>query len=288
MDNRHVIASSLTDNELARAFSELVAERWDSWNLTPFLLYLVDSCAPSALPYLAEQFDVKGLQGFAVAVTEQQQRDLIKRSIALHKYIGTPWAIREACRTVGFPVVILEEGVPETPGGEAGPDDWARFRVLLEADFNRHITAEEARKLRGFVEYYKNARSHLVELGFFQYYKDNNIIITETVQTTSLALYPHIITLDPDGAKKSVAITCSDAWVLKQTLYEWGDGTTDKITLELPSPETIVVSSNINNHRDRTLEIPILSPNNIKLGTLTVRQELEWHNGYSDAYSDAY
>lgn len=130
MDNRHVIASAISDNELAQAFSELVAERWDNWDLSPFLAYMVDSVAPSALPYLADQFDVAGLQGFAMASTEQQQRDIIKRSIALHKYLGTPWAIREACRTVGYPVVVLEEGVPSLP--EPSADDWARFRVLVE------------------------------------------------------------------------------------------------------------------------------------------------------------
>lgn len=106
MDDKNVIASAISDNELARAFSEMVADRWDNWDLSEFLPYLVDTVAPSALPYLADQFDIDGLQGFGMAETEQQQRDIIKKSIALHKFIGTPWAIREACRTVGFPIVI--------------------------------------------------------------------------------------------------------------------------------------------------------------------------------------
>jgi len=103
VDDKNVIASAISDNELARAFSELVADRWDNWDLSEFLPYLVDTVAPSVLPYLADQFDIDGLQGFGMAETEQQQRDIIKKSIALHKFIGTPWAIREACRTVGFP-----------------------------------------------------------------------------------------------------------------------------------------------------------------------------------------
>ncbi len=186
MDNKHVIASSVADNELARAFSELVAERWDNWDLSPFLAYLVDTCVPSALPYLAEQFDVDGLRGLEMATTEQRQRDLIKRSMALHKFIGTPWAIREACKSIGFPVIVLEEGATalkprrgaysvaysraysSMKDAKPGPDDWACFRVLVEANMARHITADETRKLRVFVEFYKNERSHLVELGFFQ------------------------------------------------------------------------------------------------------------------------
>lgn len=121
MDDKNVIASAISDNELARAFSELVADRWDNWDLSEFLPYLVDTVAPSVLPYLADQFDIDGLQGFGMAETEQQQRDIIKKSIALHKFIGTPWAIREACRTVGFPIVILEEGVTAQPGGPESP-----------------------------------------------------------------------------------------------------------------------------------------------------------------------
>ena len=84
MDDKNVIASAISDNELARAFSEMVADRWDNWDLSEFLPYLVDTVAPSALPYLADQFDIDGLQGFGMAETEQQQRDIIKKSIALH------------------------------------------------------------------------------------------------------------------------------------------------------------------------------------------------------------
>ncbi len=166
MDNKVVIASSLTSNELARAFTTLVADRWDNMDLTPFLVYLVDTCAPAALPYLADQFDVEGVKGFAVAGNEAQQRELIKQSITLHRFIGTPWAIREACRSIGFDELVIEEGV--TPIG-AEPDpatDWARFNVYLSSD--RAVTGEEWRRIRLFVEFYKNERSHLLYFGYFE------------------------------------------------------------------------------------------------------------------------
>ena len=123
------------------------------------MVYLVVTCAPSIHPYFADQFDVDGWKGFDVAEYEEQLRDLIKQSIALHKFMGTPWAIREACRTVGYPIIVLEEGVTVVPGGPTSPEDWARFRVLVEAPDTKHITEEETRKLRLFVEFYKNERS---------------------------------------------------------------------------------------------------------------------------------
>ena len=172
MDNRHVIASSLADNELARAFSELVAERWDNFDITPFMAYLVDSCEASVLPYLADQFDVAGLQGFEIAESEERQRALIKRSIALHKFIGTPWAIREACRTIGFPIIVLDEGITI---GEPTDHDWAQFRVIVQADTDRAVPKGIFIKLRLFIEFYKNERSHLVDLGFFQSFKDEYV-----------------------------------------------------------------------------------------------------------------
>jgi P2-related tail formation protein len=170
MNDKLVIASSLADNELAKAFSQVVAERWDNFDITPFMAYLVDSCAPSILPYLAEQFDITGLQGLEMAENEEQQRELIKRSIALHKFIGTPWAIREACKTVGFPVTFFEEGVPSSPASQ--DTDWARFRILIQADDSKSITREHTRKLRLFIEYYKNERSHLAEFGYYQEISD--------------------------------------------------------------------------------------------------------------------
>ena len=169
MDNGYVIASSLANNELAKAFSELVAERWDNFDITPFMVYLVDNCEASVLPYLADQFDVAGLQGFEIAENEEQQRTLIKRSIALHKFIGTPWAIREACRTIGFPLLILDEGVTT---GEPTNHDWAQFSVLVEADADRSVPKGIFLKLRLFIEFYKNERSHLIDLGFFQSLKN--------------------------------------------------------------------------------------------------------------------
>ncbi|WP_294591769.1 phage tail protein [uncultured Rikenella sp.] len=295
MDNKNVIASGISDNELARAFSELVADRWDNWDLSLFMAYLVDICAPAALPYLAEQFDVDGLQGFAIAENEQQQREIIKRSIALHKYIGTPWAIREACRTVGFPVIVIEEGVTAISGGPASPDDWARFRVLVEGGVSRHITADDARKLRLFVEFYKNERSHLVSLGFFQPLEDTRVFRPavadrESMDVMVLEACPNPLVLDPAGTLDKVTVTASVPWVIEQTRYGWEDGTGDAFTLEFTGAagtSEIVVASDPNTTAKREMTVEIKTTSGRTLGTLTIVQLLHW-NAYSRAYSNAY
>lgn len=177
MDKR-VFASCLLNNELAQAFHDLVAECWDHWDLTPYMVYLVDACDASLLPYLAEQFDIAGIKGFEMAGTEQQQRDIIKRSIELHKYIGTPWAVEQACAMAGFPIVSFDEGVT-APDKEPTSTDWAQFRVIIDAPTDREITRDQIQRLWIFVEYYKNARSHLVELRFVTKMSDD--IITSEI-----------------------------------------------------------------------------------------------------------
>jgi P2-related tail formation protein len=229
MNERHVIASVLMDSAPARALSALLGGRWGDMDMSPYMVYLVDVCDASVLPYLAEQFDVDGVQGFSVASTEEEQRALIKRSISLHKFIGTPWAVREACRAVGFNVLELREGV----GGE-----WATFSILLEAPDEKDITVEHSRKLKLFVEFYKNERSHLIDLGYFQPVIDDTLFVLpdeqrdayddrmETAQFDALVQHPdgsgklcYLI----DNAGKAI---CE---VLVQSTATWGDFTCDTV-----------------------------------------------------------
>ena len=296
MDKTHVIASSLNDNELARAFSELVAARWDDWDLSPFMVYLVDVCAPAALPYLAEQFDIDGVRGIAMAGDEVQQRDLIKQSIALQKYMGTPWAIREACKAIGFPVIILQEGVT-APGEEPKPEDWAQFRILVEADMAREITMEEARKLRLFVESYKNERSHLIELGFYQSLKETLFRPAEAerddlyIEVFTLDLSPNPAIINPRGDEVSVEIKINTPFTMPVLVY-WGDETNDKVNVTYTGEAGIsrisIVSDRNTTGKDREVTANIESPSGVVLGVLTIRQLHKWRNAYSRDYNRAY
>lgn len=212
MDDKLVIASSLLDNDLAKAFSRMVAERWDNWDLSPFMVYLVDICDSSVLPYLADQFDIEGLSGFEVASNDDERRELIKRSIALHKFIGTPWAIREACKTVGFPVIELNEGVTV---GEPTDHDWAQFSVFVLLAENKSITQNDYRKLKLFIEFYKNERSHLVELGYFVSPFEDDIQFTGRDKVrisaqTEVALLDEYVFNNPVEERSELFISCED------------------------------------------------------------------------------
>lgn len=297
MSEIDVMASSLSGNELARALSELVAERWDNWNLSPFMAYLVDICAPATLPYLADQFDIDGIRGIAMAADEEQQRELIRQSIALHKYMGTPWAIRKACNTIGFPVILLQEGAT-LPGAIPALEDWAQFRILIEADMNRHITAEEARKLRQFVEFYKNERSHLIELGFYQSLTESNLFRpdpgnrdTLTIDVITLGLSPNPAIINPRGDEVKVTIKINVPFKMPVLIY-WGDGTNDKINITYSgiagTSEINIVSDPNTTEKDREVAANIESVTGIVLGVLTIQQWCKWRNAYSYAYSRAY
>ena len=160
---KRVLANSIDQSEIARVAHDVVAGRWDNFDLTSMLVYLIDTTEASTLPYLAEQFMVDGLRGFTVAETEAEQRELIKQAIRLHKLIGTPYSIKRACATVGFPIILLEEGI------DTGDPltDWARFDVWVKTEDNRTVTGGLMDRIRALVNLYKPERSHLGYLGFF-------------------------------------------------------------------------------------------------------------------------
>lgn len=67
-----------------------------------------DKCPAPLLPYLAAEVSV---DGWELAESDDARRALIKSAIALHQKRGTPWAIREVIRRLGFGEVALVEGV---------------------------------------------------------------------------------------------------------------------------------------------------------------------------------
>ncbi len=156
------------------ALNKLI-DRLGSVPLDQLLVYLVDNADSSALPHLAEQFHITGLEGWALCNNDSERRALIKRAIQLHRRKGTPWAVKEGLKSVGFGGATLTERLPALTynGTESftglkvyGADGWARFTVRLDLGENRGVSATETALIRAVVNEWKNERSHLGAITF--------------------------------------------------------------------------------------------------------------------------
>lgn len=98
-----------TDERLA-ALADLSA-RLESLPVEKALTHLVDAVDERLLPALAYGWHVTDLEGWRLADTPDKRRQLLRRAIALHRRKGTPWAIKEALKQVGFEVEIIDRTV---------------------------------------------------------------------------------------------------------------------------------------------------------------------------------
>jgi P2-related tail formation protein len=174
MADERLISPGIRDESML-AFNELI-DRLGDIPLDQLLVNLVDNVTASALPHLAEQFHVTGLEGWALCATEADRRLLVKRALQLHRHKGTPWAVKEALASVGFGGATVAERLPQTWFDGAVYADgsvlygsganWAKFRILLDLGENRGITQAESALIVAVVAEWKNERSHLDRVEF--------------------------------------------------------------------------------------------------------------------------
>ncbi len=200
MDN--LLADSIKNIPHLAAFDDLAANRLDAIDISPVLINLIDTVPASALSYLAEQFDVLGFKGYKFAITEIDKRDLIKRAVDLHRYKGTPWAVKESLKSLGITDASVLEGIFYLTynglylyDGSAsyGEIQWPQFRVLVNASSFSLVNMTLYRDIIVLVEEYKNVRSHLVDITFkinlndsslaSDYFLSNNPIEAELLGT---------------------------------------------------------------------------------------------------------
>ena len=105
-----------------------LSARLKNIDLTKILLY-TPNVAPTALPFLAWQFDVLGPFWGLLGATGNTL-NLVQNSIALHKLAGTPAAIEEVVANAGLTLIAIDEGQAAW-GGDTYPANqgWAVFRV---------------------------------------------------------------------------------------------------------------------------------------------------------------
>jgi P2-related tail formation protein len=187
-------APSINDTR-GRALAELV-ERPGGIDLGPLLIYRLDSVPDGALPFLAWQFDILSplwqlvapltrsvdaltnidtlididtltQGGEAATPATQAQRELLKQAIPLHRFRGTPWAIKTALASLGWSEVTLLEGQDKW-GGTAYPasQGWAAFRVRIHLAAGQAVETTLRQTIVAAVEFFKPARAHLDSVWF--------------------------------------------------------------------------------------------------------------------------
>ena len=185
---------ALVGDERFGWLNELLNENMQRLDLNPMLVYLVDLVPPSLLPILAEQFSMLEEATWPVARSDDDRRALIKTAIMLHRYKGTPWAVKQALATIGYPVLelieqktyqaewvaaggktldgtwLLDGSVSLTPpetgiNGQVmkrmALNHWAQYAIRLnasEGDWSR----EQQKRIRKVAEAYAPTRDELV------------------------------------------------------------------------------------------------------------------------------
>lgn len=82
-----LVQPSLRADPRSRAFAQILDRL--AIDLTPLLVYHLATTVPGALPWLAEQFNVGGLKGWAWMRHEAEERQLIRNAIPLHRLKGS-------------------------------------------------------------------------------------------------------------------------------------------------------------------------------------------------------
>lgn len=190
-----IIQPSINDVR-SRALLDLI-ERMDALDLTPILVYRLDSVPDSALLFLAWQFDLVAPQwqlgaqlsesvdlllnidaltnidtlsstgGVSGLSDFDSLRALLKVAIPLHRTRGTPFAIKAALKPLGWPNVTLLEG-QATWGGTSYPanEGWAAFRAQLSLAPNQTIADIDIARIVATITFFKPVRAWLDSLWF--------------------------------------------------------------------------------------------------------------------------
>ena len=176
---RKLMASAVADSRLG-ILDQIIANQFDDIDLAPIMIYLVDVVQASALPWLANQFDVDGFRGFDQCGSDvSAQRELIKNAVQLHINLGTIWGIKKACLLIGFTPENIQTNIPLYEGGQ---NVWCAFSLEFTKNDLSNVTAESLAMLKTFINYYKNARSIFVDLSSsLKIPLSDNISLTESL-----------------------------------------------------------------------------------------------------------
>lgn len=163
---------ALASDERFTHLADLLDESMAEVDLDAMLVYLVDLVKPNLLPVLADQFSMLDEAAWLLAESVDARRNLIKSAAELHRHKGTPWAIREVIRLLGFGEITLQEGLGnQVRDGSifrdgahvhGDPGSWPLYRIFL----NQPVTNDQAALIRRLLLSVAPARCRLVSLDY--------------------------------------------------------------------------------------------------------------------------
>lgn len=219
----------------------VLVERLSELDLTPLLVYRLDSVVDSALVFLAWQFDIlsplwqlaapvalsidtltnidsltdidtlSGPESIAgeLSPNAATERELLKLAIALHRERGTPAAIKRALSSLGWTDVAIQEGEASW-GGTAYPSSqgWAVFRILINLEAGAAVPAGAAQTAVAAVRFFQPARAWLDSLWFVTApVQDTAPTPADSITLGGIAEYEIDSAPAPSDAQLRVAIT---------------------------------------------------------------------------------
>lgn len=150
-----------------KALADL-SQRVNQLETTQIMTTLVELLGDEFMPYLAEKWSVTGADGLILADSESSKRALIQSAIELHRHKGTPWAIREVLRKLGFGEIEIDEGLKarnyehSVVANIPAEHRWAYYAVR----FARPITNEQSDNIRRTLRSFAPARCELAVLDY--------------------------------------------------------------------------------------------------------------------------
>lgn len=153
MADTRVIPGSIKDARVL-AYYDLV-DRLSTLDISPLLVYRIDSVDATALPHLAEQFNVMGDGGWDLCSTDDERRALIKKAILLHRQKGTPYAVKQAILALGFTNVSVLSRTPS----------YSEYIVVVAG---KALAAGDADRLRGTIATFGRGSQTLNQLRYGQ------------------------------------------------------------------------------------------------------------------------
>ena len=144
------------------AFEKVLAQRYANIDISPCMMYMVDTCSPMALPFLADQFDVAQYRNYQLAPDDDTRRAIIKDAINTREYMGTAYMVKQAMIAVGFdPDTLIERcNVATDP-----VHGWAQFRVDIDISA-WPVDGVPGLDLVNLISQYKNVRSQFMGIQY--------------------------------------------------------------------------------------------------------------------------